>query len=86
MACENVNIFLFRSLSTIKEAQKLFGTIPQYLQTYTTLYDLDKEESDRLAKFYIAEKDFVPVLQVEDIDDEGFEVKIALEEIKVRQV
>lgn len=33
-----------------------------------------------LSKFYIAEKDFVPVLQVEDIDEEGFEVKIALQD------
>ncbi len=31
------------------------------------------------SKFYIAEKDFVPVLQVEDLDD-GFEVKIALQD------
>ena len=33
-----------------------------------------------LSKFYIAEKDFVPVIQVEDIDDVGFEVKIALQD------
>ncbi|MFK7983981.1 MAG: SNF2-related protein [Saprospiraceae bacterium] len=33
-----------------------------------------------LNKFYIAEKDFVPVLQVEDIEDVGFEVKIALQD------
>ena len=33
-----------------------------------------------LSKFYIAEKDFVPVLQVEDIEDVGFEVKIALQD------
>jgi len=33
-----------------------------------------------LNKFYIVDKDFVPVLQVEDIDDVGFEVKIALQD------
>jgi len=33
-----------------------------------------------LSKFYIAEKDFVPVLQVEDIEDVGFEVKISLQD------
>ena len=33
-----------------------------------------------LSKFYIAKKDFVPVLQVEDIEDVGFEVKIALQD------
>jgi len=32
-----------------------------------------------LSKFYIAEKDFVPVIQVEDLDD-AFEVKIALQD------
>lgn len=32
-----------------------------------------------LSKFYIAEKDFVPVIQVEDLDD-GFEVSIAVQD------
>lgn len=53
-----------------REAQKLFGTIPQYLQTYTTLYDLDKEESDRLAKFYIAEKNFISSAEAENLHPE----------------
>ena len=33
-----------------------------------------------LSKFYIAEKEFVPVLIVEDLEEEGFEVKIAVQD------
>lgn len=52
-----------------KFAQNKFGKIPQYLATYTTLYDLQKEESDRYAA-QLMTKGFISSAEAETLHPE----------------
>jgi len=53
-----------------KFAQQKFGNIPQYLSTYTTLYDLQKDESDRYAAKLLAAKGFISTAEAETLHPE----------------
>lgn len=46
-------------LHLMRQSLKMFDQIPEYLQTYTTLEDLDKTESKRRADYLLASKGFI---------------------------